>query len=271
MLHAIARLDSDRHTPLRTRVNIDISLPVILETIASAASLYSCPDTVAAISAVLYLGFALSLRPDDYMRPTANNHHRLRGCQFAFWFTDISTPIFLHETSTYPPLGTRPLRLSLLPDKDKAHQTNNMIMRACAANPDHSKPCFILYLLNFFRLFPCPGPYNAVFAGVPPSIRLYALVNSTLKYTARRLGLNPAQLLPRGLRAGASTHIGAAGGTQHDQKLSGGWRSDAYTIYQRPNFAASDRCAAAMHNPDCINLNILRYTHSTPGLLPIPL
>ena len=108
---------------------------MILETIASAASLYSCPDTVAAISAVLYLGFALSLRPDDYMRPTANNHYRLRGCQFAFWFTDIPTPIFLHETSTYPPLGTRPLRLSSLSDKDKANQTNNMIMRACAANP----------------------------------------------------------------------------------------------------------------------------------------
>ena len=66
----------------------------------------------------------------------------------------------------------------------------------------------------------------------------------------------------------ASTHVGAGEGTQHDQKLSGGWRSDAYTIYQRPNFAASDCCAAAMRNPDCIDLNILRYAHSTPDSFP---
>ena len=71
---------------------------------------------------------------------------------------------------------------------------------------------------------PLPGTLQCFFCRIPSSIRLYALVDSTPKYTARRLGLNPAQLLPRGLRAGASTHIGATGGTQHDQKLSGCWR-----------------------------------------------
>jgi hypothetical protein len=47
------------------------------------------------------------------------------------------------------------------------------------------------------------------------------------------LGLSPLQLLPHGLRTGATTHIHGFGGSDTDAKLTGGLRSDAFHIYQR--------------------------------------
>ena len=267
----------DRHLigPLRLRISIAISLNIINSCITNAAAFYPCPVTIAFVTAALFLGYALSLRPDDYLVPIADNKHRLRASQFALWFPNISKPIFLSEPETYPPPGIKPLRISVLADCDKANQHGQLGMRACAANPNPNEPCFIHYLFEFFRKFPPQTQYSAIFSSIPPHINsserfLYNCVRNTMERTAPTLGLQPSQLLPRGLRAGASAHIKASGGLESDCKASGGWKSKAYELYLRPDWIICERNAAAIHNAKIMDMNAIRYIHATQGNVSLP-
>ena len=262
LLQALSLQDAQRLGPLRLRINIAVSLPIINLCLLQAPLLFPCPLTLRFLTAALYLGFALSLRPDDYLRPDSLSTHRVRAFQLAFWFP--SGYINIHDIHLYPPPGTRPLRLSFLPDFDKANRLGALTMRACAANPSSSDPCFIQYLFEFFRRYPPSSATSSIFCALPPHIDLYTAINSLLKHTAPSLGLSPSQLLPRGLRAGATAQIRGSGGSDSDAKLTGGWRSDAHDAYKRANFAPSDRCAASMHNALADDLSLISYVHTVP-------
>jgi hypothetical protein len=262
LLQALTLQDAQRLGPLRLRINIAVSLPIIRLCLIQAPLLFPCLLTQRFITAAMYLGFALSLRPDDYLRPDSRSTHRVCAFQLAFWFP--SGYINIHDVHLYPPQGTRPLRLSFLPDFDKANRLGALTMRACAANPSPSDPCFIQYLFEFFRRYPPPSDMSPVFSALPPHIDLYLAVNSLLKHTAPTIGLSPSQLLPRGLRGGATAHVRGSGGTDSDAKLTGGWRSDAHDVYKRANFAPSDRCAASMHDNSADDLSLISYVHTVP-------
>ena len=275
LIQAIKQRDGQIRLPLRMRVSIAVNLSMIHTCIGIAQTHFSCPITIAFVTAAFYIGFAFSLRPGDYLIPIADDFHRCRGMQFAFWFSGNDQPCFLHQPWTFPPYGTKPRRMSFLPDKDKANKMGQLGMRACAANPDLTSPCFIQYLLEFFRKFPPKDEFDALFGALPPPLNssaqfLYTSVRQILSLTAVQLGVNINQLLPRGLRAGASAHIRGTNGMKDDCKQSGGWHSDAFEIYQRPDFSVSDRCGEAMHNVTAVDNNMVRYVHSTSGPLPLP-
>ena len=135
-------------------------------------------------------------------------------------------------------------------------------MRACGAHPTPDQFCFIRWLFEFYLLFPILDEFTAVFGNIPAHINtsdrfLYNCVRNTLALSAQKLGLRVSQL-PRGARAGATAQIRGSGGLAEDCKTSGGWHSDAYKIYERPDFSVSDRCAAAMHNTLAVDLDMLR-------------
>jgi hypothetical protein len=267
LLRALTLQDAIRLGPLRLRINIAVSLPIIDACRIQALTSFPCPVTRMFITAALYVGFALSLRPGDYLYPLSTSHHRVRPLQLEWWFP--SGHVNLFDVANYPPVGTRPLRLSFLPDYDKANPLGGLVMRACACNPDPHEFCFIQFLFEFFRKFPTVSNESSLFGALPSHIDLYACVNSLFKVTAPTLGLSPHQLVPRGLRAAATAHIRDAGGSEADAKLTGGWRSDAHNAYKRANFAASDRCALAMHNAVPDSLPLTHYVHSSaaPSLL----
>jgi hypothetical protein len=211
------------------QISVSVSLPLIEAPVESAKSLFAaeacgCTIIFAAVIAALYFGYALFLRPDDYLHPIAKNFHRIRESNIVFWFVGMVNPIRASDSIFLPPKGNRPLRLSILPDSDKANPLARMGMRACAWNPDRSSFCFITYLLDFFRELPSVGPYNAIFAGIPENIHLYKFVRQTMEVTAPRLGIKISQLLPRGLRGGASAQIAAYDGTEKDMQRTSGWR-----------------------------------------------
>jgi hypothetical protein len=175
--------------PLRLRISVSVSLPLIEACVQTAKSLFSCTITIAAVIAALYFGYALSLRPDDYLYPIVNNFHWIRRLNIVSWFVGMIKPIRVSDSILFPPKGTRPLRLSILPDSDKANPLARIGMCACACDPDRSSFCFITYLLDFFREFPSVGPYNAIFAGIPDNIDLYTSVRQTMEVTAPKLGI----------------------------------------------------------------------------------
>lgn len=119
--------------------------------------------------------------------------------------------------------------------------------------------------MEFFRRYHPLTAEFSLFGALPSHINLYDCVNALFKATAPTIGLSPHQLQPRGLRGAATAHIREAGGMESDAKLTGGWRSDAYDVYKRSNFAASDRCAVAVHStiPDSLPLTL--YMHSAPA------
>jgi hypothetical protein len=263
LVQAITLQDARRLGPLRLRINIAVTLPIIQMAMQVALTLFPCEVTRSYIRAALYIGLAFSLRPDDFLRPDSGSDHKVCAMQFAFWFP--TQYVLLCDTQQFPPYPVRPTRMSLLPDYDKANREGQAVMRACAGNPNLTEPCFIQYLFEFFRRYPPLSPSSALFSALPPHIDLYMCINSLLKHTAPLLGLNPNQLLPKGLRAAATAHIRTFGGTDADAKLTGGWRSDAHDVYKRANFAASDRCALAMHSLQADDLTLLSYIHSAPA------
>lgn len=263
LLRALTLQDAERLGPLRHRINIAVSLPIISACLTQALHLYPCPLTRLFIAAALYIGFAFSLRPGDYLYPLSLSHNRVRPLQFELWFPFGHINLF--DVARYPPPGTRPLRLSFLPDYDKANPLGGLVMRACACNPDPTGFCFIEFLMEFFRRYPPPSSESSLFGALPSHVNLYDCVNALFKFTAPTMGLSPSQLLPRGLRAAATSHIRDSGGSDADAKLTGGWRSDAHDVYKRANFAASDRCAMAMHNAQPDSLPLTLYIHSAPA------
>jgi sulfur transfer complex TusBCD TusB component (DsrH family) len=277
LVAAIMRRDSAVRRPLRETISIALSLPIVQSCIDTAVMEFSDPVLVAFITAALYIGYIFSLRPDDFLVPVANDKHRVRGCQVHAWFPGHDQPYSisqLHPPYIFPPSGTRPNRFSLLADYDKANVTGDASMRACGANPIPGQFCFIHWLYEFFLLFPVLDDRTAIFGSIPADINtsptfLYDCFRRTLKLSALKLGLRVSQLLPRGARGAASAQIKGSGGSQQDCKLSGGWHSRAFEKYQRSDFAMSDRCAAAMHNIDAVDVNVVRYVHSTPRPPPL--
>jgi hypothetical protein len=263
LLQAITLKDAQRLGPLRLRINIAVSLPIINLCIQTALTLFPCDLTRLFVTAALYVGFAFSLRPDDYLNIKATSSHWVRAMQIAFWFSHGH--VALCDTDRYPPIGTRPIRATYLGDFDKANRLGALPMRACAGNPNTSEPCFIQFLLEFFRRFPPVSPSSPLFSALPEHIDLYASVNLLLKHTAPLLGLSSDKLLPKGLRHGATQQIRSSGGSDADAKLTGGWRSDAHDVYKRANFAPSDRCAVAMHSTTAEDLSLLHYIHGSPA------
>lgn len=66
LLHALTLQDAERLGPLRLRINIAVSLPIIDACQVQALTLFPCPITRVFLTAALYVGFAFSLRPGDY-------------------------------------------------------------------------------------------------------------------------------------------------------------------------------------------------------------
>jgi hypothetical protein len=271
LLNAVERRDAHLRGPLRERISIALSLPLINRCIDMAQETYQCKITVAFITAALYFGYMFSVRPDDYLVPVADDFHRIRACSIAFWFFGYSKPFFVHQLRPpfqFPPSGSLPVRCSVIIDFDKANGSGTAGMRACCANPIPGQFCFVSWLYNFFILFPVQDEFTAVFGAIPSRINrsdrfLYTCFRETLRLTAIRLGLRVTQLVPRGARSGATAQIRGSGGTQADCKSSGGWHSDACLLYERPDWSVAVRCAAAMHNTSAVDLDMLQYVHST--------
>jgi hypothetical protein len=272
LISAIRRRDAHVRPPLRETISISLSLPLLNECIVSATQEFDNPTVVAFVTAALYLGYAFSLRPDDYLIPVANDLHRVRACNVHAWFTDHPEPFALHQLHppySFPPSGSRPIRLSLIVDYDKANVTGDASVRACGANPVPGQFCFIHWLYEFFLIFPAMNQFTAIFGNIPSAFCtsdrfLYNCLRKALSITALRLGLRVSQLVPRGARGAATAQIKGSGGLKEDCKISGGWHSKAYEKYQRSDFAMADRCAAAMHNTSAVDLNVVKYVHSTP-------
>lgn len=69
LLPLLTLKDAERLGPLRLRINIAVSLPIIDAYRIQALTLFPCPVTRVFIPAALYIGFTLSLRPGDNLYP----------------------------------------------------------------------------------------------------------------------------------------------------------------------------------------------------------
>jgi hypothetical protein len=152
LLNAVERRDAHLRGPLRERISIALSLPLINKCIEMAQETYQCKITVAFITAALYFGYMFSVRPDDYLVPVADDFHRIRACSIAFWFFGYSKPFFAHQLRPpfqFPPSGSLPVRCSVIIDFDKANGSGTAGMRACCSNPIPGQFCFVSWLYNF--------------------------------------------------------------------------------------------------------------------------
>lgn len=270
LLQAIKRRDAHVRPPLRERISIAHSLPILNECVSVAKEEFQCPHTVAFVTASLYFTYALSFRPDDTFIPVADDKNRVRGCHGSFWFLGHAKPYHIHQLHppfVYPPSGTPPLRISVIVDYDKANITGDACIRACGANPVPGQFCFVQFLYEFYLIYPILDECTAIFGNLPSHVNtsasfLSTCVKRTLALTAIKLGLRVSQLTRRGGRAGATAQIKGSGGLKDDCKTSGGWRSKAHEKYERSDFAMADRCAAAMHNTAAVDINVVRYVHS---------
>ena len=96
------RVDQE-NTPKRLLIKIPVTFPVLLEVRTTVNSLFIGP-LIAAYMAAFCLGYALSLRPGEYLevRPQVPISHQADGSKAVFWFGDD----FYFVTSSRRTYGT---------------------------------------------------------------------------------------------------------------------------------------------------------------------
>ena len=256
------RVDQE-NTPKRLLIKIPVTFPVLLEVRTTVNSLFIGP-LIAAYMAAFCLGYALSLRPGEYLevRPQVPISHQADGSKAVFWFGDDF--YFVTEPSKYP-RGKYPDGFSLLLDHTKNDQGGNGGPRSVYANPDHDPEdpdsiCCVRVLFDFLSEFP-PLPNSPLLSGLGLQVTS-SDINKILKITAIRLGRDPSRLVPHSLRFGALGQIEET--DEATQMEQGNWRSvQGMRTYTRRSVKHAKTIVRMLHSPASCPLSHTLFMYST--------
>ena len=251
MLKGIAKRDNILKGPLRQRVKIGLTLPIIMVIVQCAQRMYNARLAEFVKWCILF-GFFLGLRPGDFADLTkAQNGHRMLGYQVYFLFHLDSDPIPIHLKQTFP--NKHPLFILALPDGSKAAQLGNAPMRAVARNPS-TVPGAFCFVQGFFDFITkdenTPSQYQRVFDRCP--IRgLRDALQACIKAAATVLNLPPHAMTLHGIRPAICMHL--ANHSDADQNYAGGWSLKRKEIggrlpYLRPALDWALRVTVALHD-----------------------
>jgi len=251
MLKGIAKRDAILKGPLRLRVKIGLTLPIIMVIIQCAQRMYNARLAEFVKWCILF-GFFLGLRPGDFADLTkAQNGHRMLGHQIYFLFHLDCDPIPIHLKHTFP--NKHPLFVLALPDGAKSSQLGNAPMRAVARNPS-TVPGAFCFVQGFFDFIVkdenTPAQLQRVFDRSP--IRgLRDALQACIKAAATVLNLPPHAMTLHGIRPALCMHL--ANHSDADQDYAGGWNRKRKEIggrlpYLRPALDWALRVTAALHD-----------------------
>ena len=257
------QLQDAEHSVTRQRIKIPLTYPIAVEVMCVIDSTY-----VGALRqgyrAAIALGYALSLRPGEYLlqSPPRPISHQANSDLAVFWFGDVFYNIC--DPSLYPS-GQIPDAFSILLDHVKNDPSGNNGPRSVYRSPTHSNAnpdhfCCVRELFTFLSRYP-PKPTSPVLSGLGYQLSSTA-VNAILKATATRLDLDGSRLVPHSARFGVLQQIPDFS-TDHKQK-QGGWSTEAgMRTYDRRSLAHARSVAAAIHDPSTCPISHTVYMYNT--------
>jgi hypothetical protein len=272
MIAGYAKEDA-RLTPSRLKEKIPLTAALMVIAYAFLLVIYTAPDSpvVAGLSGALSVGYALSLRPDEYLRKTgavADDAHIARGYKSFFkWDGDDHFYVVTHP-ELYPVRPFYPSTFLTLLDDSKNDPQGHGAPRAVCRAPQGASFCLVRKIFECLRQFPPTGD-SPLLSALPVSV---TVVNSFLKRLAVHSGLDPSRLVPHSARVAALIQL--ARHTQATQLRQGNWTTvGGMLAYARGSLEHAALVAADMHDTSLCTIEYLRLMCMTPShgaLLPGP-
>ena len=275
VIKGLVNLHPSTGIPRRLRCKIPCTYHIFAAALQFAASMAGSDVRLALASrAALALGYALSLRPSEYLCTSPRGPWRGAHSSLAFfWFPDDPFPYSVCDPAAFPP-GATPTEFTLFLDFNKNHQAGDSGPRSMASAPPSSPFCCVRLLFDYVTQFP-PSPHSPLLSGGGPHITV-AHIRSIFAATARSLGLDPARLVCHSLRSAAvSQMLALPHYSDMDFRATGQWQSIAgIAPYAHTSLAHARRVAHALYDPAAHPLAATRLhysaTSSSPTLLPHP-
>jgi hypothetical protein len=219
-----------------------------------------------AARAAIVLGYALSLRPQEYLNtgtPVALWKQAHSSLCF-FWFLDDPTPYNVCDPTAYPP-GQLPTDFTLFLDFNKNHQDGNAGPRSMSRAPVTASVCCLQILFEFLVEFP-PSPASALLSGGDIFVST-KIIRQIFTMTAHVLHLDPLRLVPHSLRSAAISQMLAFDDfSDTDLKAQGRWKSLAgMEPYAHTSLAHSRRITPALYDAAANPIAVTRLTFSDPS------
>jgi hypothetical protein len=263
MITGYAKEDAER---LPARLKEKIPLTAALMVAAYALILLTHGDAniplAAALAGALSLGYALSLRPDEYLNAAAvaDDAHVARGHKSFFKWPDDPTFYVVTRPADFPARPDPPTTFLTLLDDSKNDPQGHGAPRAVCAAPPGSPFCLVNRIFECLKRFPPTGS-RPLFSGLPVSV---SLVNTFLKKLAVHTGLDPTRLVPHSARVAAVIQL--ARHTQATQLRQGNWTTVAGMLaYARGSLEHAALVAADMHDTSLCTIEYLRLMCMTPS------
>lgn len=264
IIKGLSNVHSSSLVPLRLRCKIPVTYSIMLAALRQAEILFGHnPALLKAIKAAIALGYALSLRPQEYLDtgtpiPLWKQAH---SSMCFFWFSEDLTPYNVCFPDAYPPNLT-PTDFTMFLDFNKNHQTGDAGPRSMSAAPTTSSICCVRLLFEFLRLYP-PHPNSALLSGGTTPVTTY-LIRQVFTATAIFLKLDPKRLVPHSLRCAALVQMLAFDKfTDVDYMQQGRWKTlQGLRPYAHVSLSHSRKLSSALYDADALPLHMSQLTFS---------
>ena len=253
MIKGFARLHSSALVPLRLRCKIPITFPILVMIIQYINNFYCLLSQLAVrltLCAAFALGYALSLRPQEYL-PVQIDVPLWRQANSSlayFWFPGFTEPFNVCFPCRYPPAAVLS-DFTVFIDFNKNYQQGDSGPRSMSRAPPGTPFCCLQLLFDFLVLYP-PLPESALLSGASTLFDFSIdLIRDVLHATATLLGLDPSRLVPHSLRSAALAQmLATANFSDLDCQIQGRWSSNTgLRPYARPSLSHSRRITPALY------------------------
>jgi hypothetical protein len=239
-------VNSTPRIPLRERVRVPCTINIAITAISLIPTLTSDECLAAGLEAAVTLGYALSLRPQEYLKTSRQVplSHQANASLAFFWFSGV--PISVTRPDLYP-VGVVPEAFSLFLDFNKNNQEGQGGPRSIWLAPADSDFCCVTTLFGFFKAYP-PEAQSPLLSGIGARVST-TNITDLFEITAARLNLPAGRLLPHSLRSGAIVQLVAAQAPVHLLLGQGDWHSlQGLRSYAHTSLEHARDKTAALHD-----------------------
>ena len=270
ILHGFLRLHPNCTIPLRLRCKISITYPILLVIIKYIHDNFCSPLQLPlrrALCAAFSLGYALSLRPQEYL-PVSTQVPLWKQANSSlafFWFSQSDIPYSICCPEAFPS-NQSPSDFTLFLDFNKNHQLGDGGPRSLSAAPVGAPFCCLTSIFEFFVNHP-PAPGSALLSSISQEFNFsISLIREVLRAVASSLNLDPSRLVPHALRAAAVAQMLASGGfSDVDFLVQGRWSSlSGLRPYAHSSLLHSRRVSLSLYQePVPLSWSRLAYSASS--------
>ena len=273
ILKGLINLNPSSQIPLRLRCKIPVTYPILLTICEQIDILYSRKHQYRlrlALRAAVCLGYALSLRPQEYLvtRSAVTLRRQANSSLCFFWFPNDPKPYNVCSPDLFP-LGVSPCDFTMFLDFNKNHQHGDSGPRSMSAAPSDAPLCCLHTLFLYIMECP-PTPNTPLLSGVDPDFSVTVdTIRDILYATATVLNLDPTRLVPHSFRCAAlSQMLPFDIFSDLDFQVQGRWSTlTGLRPYAHDSLAHARKINVALYSFEALPTDMIRLHYSAKAPL----